>query len=92
MRIEGSVEAPDKSLCATFFSSAARAKEVQELHGLPLTQVDICPKILPKLDQGDSFCWPNSLVMQNGHGGGHKTPAHAELSHTTAHGCQVPSD
>lgn len=52
---EGSVEGPYRSLCAMSLSSAAQAKGVQEIHGLPLTQVDICPKVLPRPDQGDNF-------------------------------------
>lgn len=54
MRRVGSVEAPHRSLYAMSFSSAAQAKGLQEIHGLLLTQVDICPKVLPRADQRDN--------------------------------------
>lgn len=49
------MEALDRSLCAMSLASAAQAKGLQETYGPPLTQVDICPKVLPRPDQGDNF-------------------------------------
>ena len=54
LRGEGSVEALS-GLVPCPSPALPWAKGLQKMHGLPLTQVDTCPKDLPGPAQGDDF-------------------------------------